>query len=118
MRAGALNRQVRIDRNGGVKDDLGQPIPGWTPLALPVWADIKVISGKKAVEADSDVGSAAASIRIRYRTDVTTGMLAVVINYVDRQPVDGHVFQILEALPDFAGREYTDLVCSTETTGG
>ncbi|SAK65430.1 phage head-tail adaptor [Caballeronia pedi] len=108
MRAGDLNRRVRIERNGGGFDDLGQPIEGWAEVAT-VWGNVRMLTGKETLTSDADVGTALASIRIRYRTDVTNGMRAV---------VDGVVFNIGAPLPDLAGREYVDLPCTTGNNNG
>ncbi|KDR34721.1 head-tail adaptor protein [Caballeronia grimmiae] len=108
MRAGDLNRRVRIERNGSGTDDLGQPVDGWTEVAT-VWGNVRMLSGKETAQANADVGSATASIRIRYRTDITNGMRAI---------VDGVIFNILQPLPNVAARDYTDLACSTGSNNG
>ncbi|WP_438391083.1 phage head closure protein [Caballeronia sp. DA-9] len=117
MRAGDLNRRVRIERNGGGFDDLGQPIEGWTTV-VETWCNVKMLTGKETLTSDADVANASASIRIRYRTDIDNGMRAVVLKYVDGQPVDDVVFNILAPLPNVASREYTDLACSTGSNQG
>jgi len=114
MRAGDLNRRMRIERNGGGVDDLGQPIEGWTEVAT-VWCNVRMLTGKESLVSDTDVASATASIRIRFRTDIDNGMRAVLLKFVDGQPVDDAIFNIQKALPDYAGRERTDLAC---TEGG
>ncbi|WP_213305962.1 phage head closure protein [Paraburkholderia sacchari] len=103
MRAGKLNRRVRIERNGGSENALGERVPGWT-LVAEVWGDVQNLSGKRAIFAGSQGGVGTASIRIRFRVDVHAGMRAV---------VDGVVYQILKPLPDMKTREFTDLVCDT-----
>ncbi|WP_250467635.1 phage head closure protein [Caballeronia sp. GAFFF2] len=108
VRAGDLNRRVRIERNGGGFDDLGQPIEGWMEVAT-VWGNVRMLTGKETLTSDADVGTASASIRIRYRTDITNGMRAI---------VDGVIFNILQPLPNIAARDYTDLACSTGSNDG
>ncbi|WJF91998.1 phage head closure protein [Paraburkholderia bonniea] len=108
MRAGDLNRRVAIQKTGGGFDDLGQPVEGWTDVAT-VWGNVKMLAGKEVLVADADVGRATASIRIRYRTDITNGMRAI---------VDGVIFNILQSLPGVASRTYTDLACSTGSNHG
>ncbi|MDR5761953.1 phage head closure protein [Caballeronia sp. LZ035] len=108
MRAGDLDRRVRIERNSGGFDDIGQPIEGWTEVAT-VWGNVRMLTGKETLTSDADVGTASASIRIRYRTDITNGMRAI---------VDGVVFNIGAPLPDLAGREYVDLPCTTGANNG
>lgn len=107
LEAGTLDRRVRIEQRGGV-DELGQPLDTWAEVAT-VWGNVALLSGREAAKANADVGTATASIRIRYRTDITNGMRAV---------VDGVIFNILQPLPNVASREYTDLACSTGSNNG
>ena len=108
LEAGTLNRRVRIERNIGGVDDLGQPVDGWAEVGT-VWGNVRMLTGKETLMSDADVGAASASIRIRYRTDITNGMRAI---------VDGVVFNIGAPLPDLAGREYVDLPCTTGSNNG
>jgi SPP1 family predicted phage head-tail adaptor len=115
MRAGALNRRVRIDQRAGT-GTLNDPLT-WAPLAT-LWCGVLLLNGKETLLADSDVSSASASIRIRYRTDITNGMRAVLLKFVDGVPVDDVVFNILAPLPNLGSREYTDLACDTGANDG
>ncbi|WP_186308501.1 phage head closure protein [Paraburkholderia sp. BCC1885] len=115
MRAGDLNRRVRIDQRAGT-GTLNDPLT-WAPLAT-VWCNVKMLTGKETLLADADVAQTTASIRIRYRTDITNGMRAVLLKFVDGAPVDDVVFNILSPLPDVASREYTDLACSAFSNNG
>jgi SPP1 family predicted phage head-tail adaptor len=117
MRAGDLNRRVRIERHEQDQDGLGQPIDTWTEVAT-VWCNVRMLTGKETLTSDAEVASATASIRIRYRTDVDNGMRAVLLKFIDRQPVDDVVFNILAPLPNVASREYTDLACSAYANNG
>lgn len=117
MRAGDLNRRVRIERHDQGQDDLGQPIDTWVEVAT-VWCNVKMLTGKEALTSDAEVADATASIRIRYRTYVDNGMRAVLLKFVDGQPVDDVVFNILAPLPNVASREYTDLACSAFSNNG
>lgn len=101
MQAGRLNRRCVIQQPGTAQDELGQPIPGWTDLAT-VWADIRHRSGLEAIKAGAPVSTVQASIRIRYRSDVTAGM-RVVHNLVP--------YDIKAVMEDVAGREFVDLAC-------
>lgn len=119
MRAGTLDRRVRIDRRSGGKDDFGQPSKEWVPIGPAIWCNVRTSTGSEAIKSDMPVGTATLSIRVRYRTDIDNGMRAVLIKYVDGQPVDDEIFNIQKPLPDYAGREYTDLVCvSGQGDGG
>ena len=115
MRAGPLNRRVRIEQRAGT-GTLTDP-KRWAPLAT-VWANVKMLTGKESLLADSDVGEATASIRIRYRTDLDNSMRAVLLKFVDGKPVDEAIFNIQKPLPDYVGREYTDLACTEGSNDG
>lgn len=104
MGAGDLNRRVRIDRRAG-QGTLTDPHT-WVPLTT-VWGNVRMLTGKESILSNAIVGTATASIRIWYRTDLATGMRAV---------VDEVTFDILQALPNVASRKFTDLVCRTEST--
>ncbi len=115
MRAGSLNRRVRIDQRSG-SGTLSDPLT-WVPLAT-VWGNVLLLTGKETLSSDSDVASATASMRIRYRTDIANGMRAALLKYVDGAPVDEAVFDILKPLPNYGSREYTDLACTTGANDG
>jgi SPP1 family predicted phage head-tail adaptor len=118
MRIGKFNRRVRIERRTEQKNPAtGQEIDAWVEVAT-VWADVLMLSGKEVLLADSDVASATASIRIRYRTDLDNGMRAVLLKFVAGVAVDDVIFNIGKPLPDHAGREYTDLPCTTGANDG
>lgn len=101
MQAGRLNRRCVIQAPGTARDELGQPIPGWTDFAT-VWADIRMKSGLESIKAGAPVSVVAASIRIRYRAGVNAGM-RVVHNLV--------AYEIKAVMPDVSGRVFLDLAC-------
>ncbi len=100
MQAGRLNTRCTLQQPGTATDALGQPIPGWTDVAL-VWASIRHLSGVEAIKADAVTSTVKASIRIRYRTGLNAGM-RVVHNLV--------AYEIKAVMPDVGGREFVDLV--------
>lgn len=108
LAAGTLNRRVRIEKRGPAQDETGQPIDDWVELAT-VWGGVLMVTGKESALAGAEVGSATASIRIRYRTDITNGMRAI---------VGGVIYNILQPLPNVSSREWTDLACSTGANNG
>ena len=99
MKAGELRRRVSIQQRTGGTDDWGQPLPdAWEDLAL-VWADIRHLSGTESIKAGAVVSTVQASMRIRYRPDVTAG---------HRVTHGAKTYEIQAVLPD--GRhEYVDL---------
>lgn len=109
IRAGDLNRRISIQRRTMAQDDLGQPVEAWEDVGEPVWASILVVSGKEYALASGEVSRAEASIRIRWRTDLTAEM---------RILHSSVIYNILAVLPDLAGREYVDLPCSTGANKG
>ena len=100
MQAGRLNRRCTLQQPGTATDELGQPIPGWTDVAL-VWASIRHLSGVEAIKADAAVSTVKASIRIRWRTGLNAGMRVV---------HGAQVYSIEAVMPDVGGREFVDLV--------
>jgi len=103
MQAGKLNSRITIQRLIDGQDEIGQPVSTWTDVAT-VWADVAHKSGLETIKADAPVSVVKASIRIRYRTDITAGM---------RVTLGSTHYDVMAALPDEGRREYTDLVCQT-----
>lgn len=102
MQAGRLNTRCVIQRRTGGTNDWGEPLPeGWETHAT-VWANVKHLSGSEAIKADSEVSTVRASIRIRYRSDITAGM---------RVLIGAAVYDIEAVLSDTARREFVDLAC-------
>jgi len=101
MQAGRLNRKCTLQQPGTATDALGQPIPGWTDVAV-VWADIRMKSGLESIKAGAPVSVVQASIRVRYRAGITAGM---------RLTHNLQAFNIVAVMPDVGGRGYVDLVC-------
>lgn len=108
LNAGRLNRRITLQQRVAGVDGYGQPSTAWQDVAT-VWADIKAPTGMAAAQrlaSDREVSLATYSMRIRYRAGITAGM---------RVAEGTAVFDVQQVIPDLAGREYVDLVC---TTGG
>ena len=101
MQAGRLNRRCQLQSPSQSVDDLGQPIEGWTDFAQ-VWGNIRHLNGSEAIKAGAVTSVVSASIRIRYRLDITAGM---------RVLAGSVVYEIKAVLPDAVRREYVDFVC-------
>lgn len=99
MQAGRLNRRCVIQAPGTATDELGQPVPGWDDIAT-VWADIRMKSGLETIKAGAPVSTVQASIRMRYRSDITAGM-RVMSNLT--------AYEIKAVMPDVSGRVFLDL---------
>lgn len=101
MKAGLLNRKITIQSFGSGVDAIGQPIESWSTFAQP-WANIRFMNGVESVKGDAEVSVSKASIRIRYRQDITEAMRVV---------YNGITYQIKAVLPDEVGRDHVDLSC-------
>lgn len=101
MNAGFLNRKILIKARSAGADEIGQPVETWATFAT-TWANIRFLSGVETAKAGTEVSLAKASIRIRYRTDITEVM---------RVEYYGLTYQIHSVLRDEAKRDYVDLVC-------
>lgn len=101
LRAGTLRDRITIQRKTGAKDAWNTPqTTGWEDHAK-VWARVEHLSGLAAIKADADTSIVKASIRIRWRTDITADM---------RVLFSGRVYEIYAVQPG-ATREHVDLVC-------
>jgi SPP1 family predicted phage head-tail adaptor len=108
MRAGALNRRVRIEKRQAAQDESGGPADAWVELAT-VWASILFLNGREFATSGSEASAASASIRVRWRTDVDATMRVI---------HGGRIFNVQAVLPDEACHEHVDLACSTGLNGG
>lgn len=99
MDARARNRRVTILRLIEGQDEIGQPTQVWSTLAT-VMANIRYLSGVESIKAGAETATAKASIRIAYRTNVTSAM---------RVQLGSTVFEIKSVLPDETGKQHTDL---------
>ena len=96
-----LNRKVTLRHLIDGQDEAGQPVQTWATLAT-VWANIKHLSGVETIKANAETSAVKASIRIRYRSDLTAAMRVV---------HESTTYEIKAVMPDEAGRKFTDLVC-------
>ena len=77
MQAGQLRDRITIQRKTGGTDAWGAPLPeAWADYAS-LWSNIRFLSGTESIKAGADVSVVSASIRIRWRQDVTAGMRVV-----------------------------------------
>lgn len=103
LAAGKLNRRVTIQQRIDGQDDAGQPIDVWADVAT-VWANVAGDTGLATIRASGDLPSPVKrySFRIRFRDGLDEGMRVI---YGAQQ------YDIKAVRMDFAGREWTDLVC-------
>lgn len=107
MRAGKLRDSITIQHKIDTPDAFGQPVSAWSDLAT-VWANVLFNNGKEAISSQSEVAMKAASMRIRWRTDIITGMRVI---------FNGETYNIKAVLPA-QNREYLDLVADTGLNNG
>jgi SPP1 family predicted phage head-tail adaptor len=108
LTAGTFNRQVRIQRKTAGEDSLGEASQAWEDVAV-VWANIRHLNGKEYLSGAQEISKAVASIRIRYRDDITAAMRVI---------YRGAVYNIEAVLPDMQRREYVDLAASSGANDG
>ncbi|HEY8606628.1 MAG TPA: phage head closure protein [Noviherbaspirillum sp.] len=101
MDASKLKHRVTIQKRGVSQDPDGELSDGWVDVAV-VWADIRHQSGLETMKGGAEASVVRASIRIRYREGITSGMRAV---------HGGITYDIKAPLPDLARKEHVDLVC-------
>lgn len=99
LRAGELRDKVVIQQKTSGTDAWGAPLPeAWADYAS-LWANIRFLSGTESIKAGADVSVVRASIRIRWRQDVTAGMRVI---------AGAQTFDV-EAVLYGPRREYVDL---------
>ena len=101
MRAGDLNRRVRIERRAA--KPCGESIE-WE-LVSATWANVRFLSGREVIAGDAPISRVSASVRLRYRKGIREGM---------RVTIDDLILRIEAVLPDLARREHIDLVCVSD----
>lgn len=104
MQAGTLRHRVQLQRRAPGRDAAGQPTTTWESVAT-VWADVRHQGGLETIKAGAATSVVQASIRIRHRAGVDSGMRAL---------HGARTYNILAVLPD-ARRESIDLACEVVT---
>jgi SPP1 family predicted phage head-tail adaptor len=69
MRAGELDRKIRLERLTSTQNDYGEPVESWVLIA-EVWASRAVLSGREMYEGDQIAAEALYRFRMYYRTDL------------------------------------------------
>ena len=70
VRAGLLDRRVRLDRRHEETDDSGQSVVRWLPLAT-VWARVEPLGGREGFGQQQWVATGDLRFTIRWRDDLT-----------------------------------------------
>lgn len=108
LAAGKLNCRVTIQCNKSSTGEFGEPVTAWADVAQ-VWASIAHKSGLETIKSGADISIVQASIRIRYREDVTAAMRVVYRNAI---------YDIRAVLRDVTRHEYCDLICEQGANDG
>lgn len=101
MDPGKLIWRCTLQQPATGQDGTGQPLTGWVDVAQ-FWADIRQTGGLEAIKAGAVTSKVQTSIRLGYRTGITSGMRVV---------CGAVVYNIVSVLPDMAGKGHVDLVC-------
>ncbi len=70
LRAGVLNRRLRIQAPNSTFDAFGIPVPGWTDL-LTVWGSVEPLSGHELFNAQQVASEVTHRITIRFNALLT-----------------------------------------------
>lgn len=110
LAAGSLNRRITIQQRQTGADDAGQPFMNWQDV-VTVWANIAGQTGMGTIKNSGDVTASIKgySFRIRYLEGLNEGM---------RVLLDGQPFDVQAIRMDYAGREWTDIVCQAGGNDG
>jgi SPP1 family predicted phage head-tail adaptor len=71
MRAGKMDRRVTIQSNTTSRNSYGEETDSWSTLAT-VWAEVRHLRGDEKFLAKAVTTEKVITVRIRYRSDVTT----------------------------------------------
>ena len=99
MDSRSRNRRVAIKQLVAGQDDIGQPTQVWETL-VTVQANVRYLNGVETIKGGAETATGKASIRIAYRTNVTTAMRAY---------LGSTEFRITAVLPDEVNKMHTDL---------
>ena len=113
MKAGSLNQPITIQSRTVGEDAAGQPVQTWTDYAS-VWANVLGATGMASIRNSSPHEGVSTEInsysfRIRFLDGLTAGM-RVLYNSVP--------FDVKQVRMDYAGHEWTDLVCELGGNAG
>lgn len=113
MKIGQLRDRVRIEQQGTVTDSTYGPQPGtWTELATVMASVLDVLPSRRDRSETVRVTGRSATVRMRYRTDVTPAMRLVLLDRGNR------VLRIVQGPAQVGNREAIELLAEEFTTQG
>lgn len=71
MKAGDLDQRIRVERQQGGFDELGQPLPDTWAHLFDCWAAVEPLTGREYLAAQAAVSEVTARIRMRFRPWMT-----------------------------------------------
>ena len=102
MRAGLLNKRITLQKLAAGRDAWGQPVTSWQDVGLPIWANVRFLSGSETIRSGAaEAQTTRASIRIRPRAvDPSWRVLFAGAAYEIKSvlPADDHVDLVVEAV--------------------
>lgn len=111
MKAGKLDRRIRIDRPVVTKDpSYGTSQTVWQPF-LTVWAQVQDVLPSRAESVDDSISiqRRPARVRIRYREDITADMRVI---------YKGRVMEIISGPAELGRREGLEMMVEELSTHG
>ena len=100
--AGKLRDRVVLQKPADGCDAWGQPVTSWQDVGLPIWADVRFLSGSETIRSGAaEAQTTRASIRIRPRAvDPSWRVLFAGGAYEIKSvlPADDHVDLVVEAV--------------------
>ena len=100
MQAGLLNTRLLLQEQNTTKDGYGQAPLYWDGVGA-IWANVRYTSGLEAIRGSANVSTVQASVRIRYRARINTGM----------RLLNGATVYNIKAVLVEPRKKYIDLVC-------
>lgn len=88
MRAGAMDRRIRIDQAQEVRSESGEKTRTWLPL-LTTWAERIPLGGSELFQAQQLAAKVDTKYRMRYRSGVNAGL-----NFSLYDTSDGRTYDI------------------------
>lgn len=102
MRAGLLNKRITLQKQAAGRDDWGQPVTSWQDVGLPIWANVRFLSGSETIRSGAaEAQTTRASIRIRPRAvDPSWRVLFAGVAYEIKSvlPADDRIDLVVEAV--------------------
>jgi len=73
MRAGRLRHRIEIQQDTPVRNDMGEPVPGWATIHT-VWASITPVGGQERFSNNKESAEVSHKIKIRYLAGLSPAM--------------------------------------------